>query len=337
MEDLQEIYDRIKFLRGKGVKMKEIAEQIGFTPSVVSALYTTVLPAYFRNLAAGMDEDDAIGNALSWVNNLSKKKLLGSMARVKAALYAIDASPRTVDGDSGIPFLDNIERLMRATAGQVGNLCGAYMSYSVSSNSCAMKIEPYLVTLAGDGSHVEVVHNSAYGATHRGFALMNGASHLYLMFNESRQPQLSLFNICLKIPMFDRPPFLRGLYTCFDYNFNPIARRILMVKLSDDMQRDEFMTLRAASSSRTRWRAASVPTTTTPAGATTCCAWATSPLPRCLRTTSRLKSRCCRAAGTSDAAGRGGGKIPYGLTRNRFSSGENRQVAYPKVKTKLLN
>ena len=32
MEDLQEIYDRIKFLRGKGVKMKEIAEQIGFTP-----------------------------------------------------------------------------------------------------------------------------------------------------------------------------------------------------------------------------------------------------------------------------------------------------------------
>ena len=245
MEDLQEIYDRIKFLRGKGVKMKEIAEQIGFTPpSVVSALYTTVLPAYFRNLAAGMDEDDAIGNALSWVNNLSKKKLLGSMARVKAALYAIDASPRTVDGDSGIPFLDNIERLMRATAGQVGNLCGAYMSYSVSSNSCAMKIEPYLVTLAGDGSHVEVVHNSAYGATHRGFALRNGASHLYLMFNESRQPQLSLFNICLKIPMFDRPPFLRGLYTCFDYNFNPIARRILMVKLSDDMQRDEFMTLK---------------------------------------------------------------------------------------------
>ena len=123
MEDLQEIYDRIKFLRGKGVKLKEIAEQIGFPPpSVVSALYTTVLPAYFRNLAAGMDEDDAIGNALSWVNNLSKKKLLGSMARVKAALYAIDASPRTVDGDSGIPFLDNIERLMRATAGQVGNL-----------------------------------------------------------------------------------------------------------------------------------------------------------------------------------------------------------------------
>ena len=30
MDDLKEIYERIKFLRGKGVKMKEIAAQTGF-------------------------------------------------------------------------------------------------------------------------------------------------------------------------------------------------------------------------------------------------------------------------------------------------------------------
>ena len=44
--------------------------------------------------------------------------------------------------------------------------------------------------------------------------------------------------------MYDRPPFLRGVYTCFDYNYNPIARRILFVKVSESVARDEFMKLK---------------------------------------------------------------------------------------------
>lgn len=56
--------------------------------------------------------------------------------------------------------------------------------------------------------------------------------------------QLALFYICLKLPMYDRPPFLRGVYTCFDYNYNPVARRILFVKYSDSIAREEFMKLK---------------------------------------------------------------------------------------------
>lgn len=43
-----EIYRRIGYLRNKGVKMKEIADRIDMTPSVLSSLYTTVFPAYFE-------------------------------------------------------------------------------------------------------------------------------------------------------------------------------------------------------------------------------------------------------------------------------------------------
>ena len=45
MEELKEIYDRMTFLRQKGVKMKDMAERAGFSPSVLSAIYSTVLPA----------------------------------------------------------------------------------------------------------------------------------------------------------------------------------------------------------------------------------------------------------------------------------------------------
>lgn len=73
MNELKEIYERITLLRQKGVKMKEIAEQTHLTPSVLSAMYSTVFPTYFKNLEKGMDDREALDNALIWVNNLSKK------------------------------------------------------------------------------------------------------------------------------------------------------------------------------------------------------------------------------------------------------------------------
>ena len=107
-----------------------------------------------------------------------------------------------------------------------------------------MKVEPYLIAPAEKGNYVEVIHNNVYGTTHHGAALMNGTNHLYLAFNEHKTPQLALFHISLKLPMYDRPPFLRGVYTSFDYNYNPIARRILFVKVSESVARDEFMKLK---------------------------------------------------------------------------------------------
>lgn len=244
MNELKEIYERIKFLRGKGVKMKDIASCTGFTPSVLSALFTTVMPEYFKNLDKGLPEDEALDNALVWVNNVSKKRLLGSLDKTKAALFSMEAAAPPKGDGRAVPYVDTICREMRNSVDLVANISGAYVSYSASSSSDAMKIEPYLIVPSDGGGYVEVVHNNAYGCTHHGFALMNGLNHIYIIFNENKAPQLALFNICLKIPMFDRPPYLRGLYTCFDYNHNPIARRILFVKASDSLAREDFMTMK---------------------------------------------------------------------------------------------
>ena len=219
MKELREIYDRITYLRQKGMKMKDIAGCIDFAPSVLSALYTTVLPAFFKNIEKGESHEAALDNALIWVNNVSKKKLLGSIPAMKKVLFSDDIIPVVPESETTNPFISTYS--------------GIYMSYSVSSGSLAMKLEPYIITPAANGNYVLVGHNNAYGTTHWGIAMMNGINHIYLMFNENKEPQLALFNICLKIPMYDRPPFLRGVYTCFDYNYNPIARRILFVKLSD--------------------------------------------------------------------------------------------------------
>lgn len=46
MNELEDIYKRIEYLRNNGVKMKEIADWIHMAPSVLSALYSSVLPTY---------------------------------------------------------------------------------------------------------------------------------------------------------------------------------------------------------------------------------------------------------------------------------------------------
>lgn len=244
-EELKDIYERMTFLRQKGIKMKEMAEKSGFSPSVLSAIYSTVLPAYFKNREEkGMNEDEALNNALVWVNNVSRKKLLGSLASLKESLFSMDFNIKSAPEDARNPFLAQLESNMQEAVGRIINFSGIYLSYSISSGSCSLKVEPYLIAPAENGHYVEVGHNNAYGATHWGTVFMNGFNHLNLMFNENQPPQLSLFHICLKLPMYDHPPFLRGLYMCFDYNYNPVARRILFVKHSDSIARDEFLQLK---------------------------------------------------------------------------------------------
>ncbi len=51
-----------------------MAEQAEISPSVLSAVYSTVLPAYLKNIEKGETQDEALQNALMWVNNVSKKK-----------------------------------------------------------------------------------------------------------------------------------------------------------------------------------------------------------------------------------------------------------------------
>lgn len=244
MEELKEIYERITFLRQKGVKMKEMAEQAEISPSVLSAIYSTVLPAYLKNIEKGEKQDEALHNALMWVNNVSKKKLLGSLSNLKSSLFAMEATPKVRIENSKNPFLSMLESNMNETVNRIANFSGIYLSYSISSGNRSLKIEPYLIVPSENGSYVEVGHNNAYGVTHWGAVMMNGINHLYLVFNENLASQLALFYICLKLPMYDRPPFLRGLYTCFDYNYNPVARRILFVKYSDSTAREEFMKLK---------------------------------------------------------------------------------------------
>ena len=89
MDELTDIYKRIEYLRNNGVKMKEIADRVDMAPSVLSALYSSVLPAYI-DLLKTRTPDEALDEALALVNNVSKKRLLNNVGSVRLLLQEME-------------------------------------------------------------------------------------------------------------------------------------------------------------------------------------------------------------------------------------------------------
>lgn len=242
MNDLLDIYKRIEYLRNKGIKMKEIADHTNMAASVLSSLYSSVLPTYISSIKKGNNEEEALDYALSQVNNVSKKRLLGNLKELKELLFELEPAP--IVGQKDNPFLDMMADEMLRSAQEVYNYSGIYISYSLSSSSNALKVEPYLITSSENNDYVKVIHMSAYNTTHSGIGVFNNHQNSYIMFNERESPQMALFTIYLQLPMYDFPHMLKGLYLCLDYNRNPIARRIIFIKHSDSTSMDDFLELK---------------------------------------------------------------------------------------------
>lgn len=235
--DLTVIYRRIGLLRNKGIRMKEIADLTGMPPSVISALYATVLPAFFEAVQSQSPEE-ALDYALSLVNNISKKRLLANLHHTREILEAFD--PGTTQAATSNLFGQALAESVRNSAGEITNYAGTYLSYSLSSSSDALKIEPYLICASEQGDYIKAGRLSAYRSIHWGCGTINNHQNLYLSFSETTPPELNLVTLYLQLPFRDHPSMLRGLYMALDYNRNPIARRIVLVKVTTDISIENF-------------------------------------------------------------------------------------------------
>lgn len=244
MDILIEVYNKLRRLRDCGVKMKDIAEETDMTSSVLSSLYSTVLPAYVSSVSTGTEEDKALDDALLLVNNVSKKKLMGSVELFYGKLSKIE--PRfLIQNSNERPFLDDIEKEAIKYVGNVSNYSGLYIAYSRSSYKDGLKIEPYLVCPIEEGEMMPKVYCiNASGQMYSGVGIFSSQQIGYLLFNEQKRLQMGLKTVFLQLPMFECPSSIRGLYLTHDYNRNPIARRIIFVKESQNVSISQFQEMK---------------------------------------------------------------------------------------------
>ena len=124
-----EIYKRIEYLRNNGVKMKEIADHTQMAASVLSSLYSSVLPTFIGEVKKGIAEEEALDYALSQVNNVSKKRLLGNLEDMKERLFELE--PPQGGEKRKSPFWDMMARESQVSA-QEPIITAAFISATVS-------------------------------------------------------------------------------------------------------------------------------------------------------------------------------------------------------------
>ena len=238
-KQLTDIYGRLSLLRHEGVKMKDIAAHAGISPSVLSALYATVLPEFCRQLPEkGFDE--ALDEALTQVNNLSRKRLFELLDDLHARLLDLSDKMTASASRKVHPFINFLKEATVLSAGKLGNLPGIYMSYSCSSSVRALKAEPFYFTLSDDCHSFIAGRKSIHGSIREGVGIIQEQQLMYILFNAFQEPNMSLVTLYLQLPFLEHIRYLRGLYLVPDYNKNPIARRIVLVKLSDSYSPEEF-------------------------------------------------------------------------------------------------
>lgn len=242
MDDFQELYRRIEYLRSNGVKMKEIADCVNMPASVLSSLYTTVLPFYFTSVKTTYPEE-ALDQALGQVNNVSKKRLLTSLENMIDRLNELE--PTMQNNQKENPFAEQLKEEISLSARKAEYITGTYISYSLSSSSENLKIEPFIISLSENKEYVRIGRLSAYGEMQWGVGIIGERQNLYCMLSENPSPQFDLVTIYFQIPLFKYPKQLRGLYIGVDYNHNPIARRIILIRQSENTTTEEILQMQS--------------------------------------------------------------------------------------------
>lgn len=244
MDRLVLLYEKMKKLRECGVRMKDISEETDIASSVLSSLYSSVLPMYVNLLSGGEEMEAALDKALQQVNNVSKRKLLGCLDELYDKVCHME--PRLMSSrNNGKSFWDEVEREAVKYLPHAGAYTGLYLAYSASSYSEGLKVEPYMIASIVDGETLPKVYSqSMSGDYYTGVGLFSPFQIGYLMFNEQKRLQLALKVIYLQLPIMEYPKLIKGVYLTHDYNRNPIARRILFVRQGDEISLEEFAELR---------------------------------------------------------------------------------------------
>lgn len=245
MDRLEMIYKRMMKLRAAGVKMKDIARATGFPPSVLSSVYSSVLPAYSALLAEGTAPDEALDTALRDVTNVSKRRLIGYIGDLNAGISALESMLEKPSDASSSPLAE-----MASAAGRYLHesqaYAGLYICYSSSADRGCMKAEPYMITRAADVDTVQRAYSRTVGGNNvEGICIFSPYQTGYMLFNERRNTQFALRTVCLRLPVMSFPHYIKGICLAHDYNCNPIARRIILVRKGDEIPLDEFSRLDA--------------------------------------------------------------------------------------------
>jgi len=229
-------------LRKKGYKKKEIAGSLEMPPPVFSSLFKTVFPeiSKINQLKSTTEIGEEIDNAFSLVNNLSRSRISGNIDVYIKKLKKLSKTTRseTVQFD----FYKNFKKHAESNYEYIKKYHeGLYYFYYVSTDSYGIKRDVFMIKPNLVSKSVECFKgNNESRVRYYGVSTMIGTHILNVHMAEKNIEPSEYIMMNLSLPSVREVDFFRGVFSSLTYTRQPIARRVVLTKISDKSDDYEF-------------------------------------------------------------------------------------------------
>jgi len=243
IKDVNGFIEICKKLKQAGYKKKDIASVLDIPAPVLSSLLKTVLPSISQiNTGVSDEEIEAIiADAFLMVNNLSRTKVVKRIPKDILILTNL-LENNDFERNEKSSYLNFIRQQAEFSYNYISKYFqGIYYFYYISSDTDQVKADPFMIKPNIVEKIVEVYKgNEQCSVRCFGIALLNNNHTINMQLAENHESPEEYMQILLSLPFIRQVDYLRGIFSNLNFARQPIARKVVLHKISDRCDYDLF-------------------------------------------------------------------------------------------------
>jgi len=248
VKDVNGFIEICKKLKHAGYKKKDIASVLDIPAPVLSSLLKTVLPAIsqLNSNTPDIEFEAVIADAFLMVNNLSRTKIVKRLPIDIVTLTSL-LENNDFKRDEKSSYLNFIRQQAEFSYNYISKYFkGIYYFYYISSDTDQVKADPFMIKPNIVEKIVEVYKgNEQCSVRCFGIALLNNNHTINMQLAENHESPEEYMQILLSLPFIRQVDYLRGIFSNLNFARQPIARKVVLHKISDQCDFDFFNSLSA--------------------------------------------------------------------------------------------
>ena len=246
IKDVNGFIEICKKLKQAGYKKKDIASVLDVPAPVLSSLLKTVLPSISQidTSIATKEIEGVIADAFLMVNNLSRTKIVKRLPTDIVTLTNLldNMDFKRHEKSSYLNFIRHQAEFSYSYISQYFQ--GIYYFYYLSSDTDQLKAEPFMIKPNIVEKIVDVYKGNEQSSVRCfGIALLNNNHTINMQLAENHESPEEYMQILLSLPFIRQVEYLRGIFSNLNFARQPIARKVVLHKISDQSDYDFFNSL----------------------------------------------------------------------------------------------
>jgi len=246
IKDVNGFIEICKKLKQAGYKKKDIASVLDVPAPVLSSLLKTVLPSISQidTSISTKEIEVVVSDAFLMVNNLSRTKIV---KRLPVDIVTLTNLLDNMDfkRHEKSSYLNFIRHQAEFSYNYISQYFqGIYYFYYLSSDTDQLKAEPFMIKPNIVEKIVDVYKGNEQSSVRCfGIALLNNNHTINMQLAENHESPEEYMQILLSLPFIRQVEYLRGIFSNLNFARQPIARKVVLHKISDQSDYDFFNSL----------------------------------------------------------------------------------------------